>query len=101
MTSIRAFASAFNGKFAPSEPRTVGLLWAMEKQLHRSNRAVSDQIRALRLDIGSEFGLVTRAITWVLGPVALWTSRREERRLAAGKTYEPKTIVEHRNWTPA
>jgi len=78
-----------------------GLLWAMEKQLRSSNRAVSDQIRALRLEIGSEFGLVTRAISWVLGPVALWTSRREERHLAAGKTYEPKTIVEHRNWTPA
>ncbi len=78
-----------------------GLLWAMEKQLRRSNRAVSDQIRALRLDIGSEFGMVTRTISWVLGPVALWTSRREERRLAAGTTYEPKTIVEHRNWKPA
>ena len=78
-----------------------GLLWAMEKQLHRSNRAVSDQIRALRLDIGSEFGMMTRAISWVLGPVALWTSRREERRLAEGKTYEPKTIVEHRNWEHA
>ncbi len=78
-----------------------GLLWAMEKQLRRSNRAVSDQIRALRLDIGSEFGIVTRTISWVLGPVALWTSRREERQLAAGKTYEPKTIIEHRNWTPA
>ena len=78
-----------------------GLLWAMEKQLHSSNRAVSDQIRALRLDIASEFGLVTRTISWILGPVALWTSRREERQLARGKTYEPKTIVEHRNWTPA
>ncbi|HET9099673.1 MAG TPA: cobalamin-dependent protein, partial [Acidobacteriaceae bacterium] len=53
-----------------------GLLWAMEKQLHRSNRAVSDQIRALRLDIGSEFGMVTRTISWVLGPIALWSSRR-------------------------
>jgi radical SAM superfamily enzyme YgiQ (UPF0313 family) len=88
------------------EARTIrtaysGLLWAMEKQLRRSNRAVSDQIRALRLDIGSEFGIVTRAISWMLGPVALWTSRREERHLAEGKTYEPKTIVEHRNWTAA
>jgi len=78
-----------------------GLLWAMEKQLRRSNRAVSDQIRAVRLEIGSEFGIVTRAISWALGPVALWRSYHEERRLAAGKTYEPKTIVEHRNWTPA
>ncbi len=88
------------------EARTIrtaysGLLWAMEKQLHRSNRAVSDQIRALRLDIGSEFGMMTRAISWVLGPVALWASRREERCLAKGKTYEPKTIVEHRNWKHA
>jgi len=78
-----------------------GLLWAMEKQLYRSNRAISDQIRALRLDIGAEFGIVTRTISWVLGPVALWTSRHEERRLSEGKTYEPKTIVEYRNWTPA
>jgi radical SAM superfamily enzyme YgiQ (UPF0313 family) len=78
-----------------------GLLWAMEKQLHRSNRQVSDQIRAVRLEIGSEFGIVTRTISWALGPVALWTSRREEKRLAKGKTYEPKTIVEHRNWTTA
>ncbi|MHB1744195.1 MAG: B12-binding domain-containing radical SAM protein [Acidobacteriaceae bacterium] len=88
------------------EARTIrtaysGLLWAMEKQLRRSNRAVSDQIRALRLDIGSEFGMMTRAISWVLGPVALWASRREERCLAKGKTYEPKTIVEHRNWKHA
>jgi hypothetical protein len=29
----------------------------------------------------------------------LCTARREERRLAAGKTYEPPTIIERRNWT--
>jgi hypothetical protein len=27
--------------------------------------------------------------------------RREERRLAAGHTYEPRTIVERRNWSVA
>jgi hypothetical protein len=37
----------------------------------------------------------------VLGPVLLWSARREERRLAAGQTYEPPTIVERRNWTAA
>jgi hypothetical protein len=31
--------------------------------------------------------------------VLLWTARREERRLAAGHTYEPPTIIERRNWT--
>jgi hypothetical protein len=34
-----------------------------------------------------------------LGPVMLWTARREERRLANGQTYEPTTIIERRNWT--
>ena len=75
-----------------------GLLWAMERQLPSSNAAVSEQIRALRKDIECEFGTLTRAMTWVLGPLVLWTSRREQKRLAKGKTYEPKTIVEHRNW---
>jgi len=31
----------------------------------------------------------------------LWTSRREQRRLDAGKTYEPDTVIERRNWSPA
>lgn len=78
-----------------------GLLWAMEKQLRRSNPQVSDRIRGLRKDIGSEFGVLPRAMSWIFGPVALWTSHREQKRLAKGKTYEPKTIVEHRNWTRA
>jgi hypothetical protein len=34
-----------------------------------------------------------------LGPVMLWSARREERRLANGHTYEPTTIIERRNWT--
>jgi hypothetical protein len=34
----------------------------------------------------------------ILGPFVLWMARREERRLAAGKTYEPPTFVERTNW---
>jgi hypothetical protein len=37
----------------------------------------------------------------LLGPVLLWTTRREERRLARGKTYEPPTILERSNWVEA
>lgn len=37
----------------------------------------------------------------VLGPVLLWTTRREEKRLARGKTYEPPTILERSNWVEA
>ena len=74
-------------------------LWAMEKHLHGANAAVSEKIRALRKDVGREFGLVSRLATHALGPVLLWSARREEKRLAAGRTYEPRTIVERRNWT--
>ena len=75
-----------------------GLLWAMERQLRRTNAAVSRQIRALRKEIGSEFGVVTRVMAGLLGPVLLWTSRREQKQLAEGKTYEPRTFIERRNW---
>jgi len=36
-----------------------------------------------------------------VGPLMLWTARRERKRLDAGETYEPKMIVERRNWAPA
>jgi hypothetical protein len=78
-----------------------GLLWAMERQLRQSNESISNQIRSLRQEIGAEFGSLSRAMSWLLGPVILWTSRREQRQLAAGKTYEPETIIEQRNWTAA
>jgi radical SAM superfamily enzyme YgiQ (UPF0313 family) len=76
-----------------------GLLWAMEHQLRRSNQAVSAQIRALRQDLGREFGFFSRVAAAVLGPVILWSSRREQRRLERGVTYEPETVIERRNWT--
>ena len=75
-----------------------GLLWAMERQLRETNLAISQQIHALRRDLAVEFGWVSQAAARLLGPVLLWTTRREEKRLARGKTYEPKVIIEHRNW---
>lgn len=76
-----------------------GLLWAMERQLRQTDQAMSLQIRALREEIGREFGVVNRVIAGLLGPVLLWTSRREQKRLAEGKTYEPRTFIERRNWS--
>jgi radical SAM superfamily enzyme YgiQ (UPF0313 family) len=75
------------------------ILWAMERQLRRANPAVSEPIRELRQEIGREFGLGSRLMAAVLGPVMLWTSKREQRQLAEGKTYEPQTFIERRNWT--
>jgi radical SAM superfamily enzyme YgiQ (UPF0313 family) len=77
------------------------LLWAMERQMRKTNAAVSGQIRGLRKDLGREFGLLSSMAGRLLGPVLLWTSRREEKRLAAGHTYEPPTIIERRNWAEA
>jgi len=76
-------------------------LWAMEKHLRGANAAVSEQIRQLRKDVGHEFGFSSRMLTRAIGPVLLWFTRREERRLAQGITYEPPTIIERTNWSPA
>jgi len=77
-----------------------GLLWAMEHQLRKTNKSVSTEIRALRKDVGREFGPFSR-VGAALGPVALWASRREQRRQARGVTYEPDTVIERRNWSAA
>jgi radical SAM superfamily enzyme YgiQ (UPF0313 family) len=74
-------------------------LWAMEKRLKRDNPRVAQRIRALRQQIEAEFGLPTRLVRMLMGPVLLWSSKREDRRLANGVTYEPETFVERHNWT--
>jgi radical SAM superfamily enzyme YgiQ (UPF0313 family) len=73
-------------------------LWAMEKHLRKVNRNVSEEIAALRREVEKEFGNVARVASRAGGPVLLWTVRREERRLAAGRTYEPPTFLERSNW---
>ncbi len=73
-------------------------LWAMEKRLRKSNGEVSTRIRELRRQIEREFGAATRLVRTLTGPILLWTSRREDRQLAQGKTYEPPTFVDRRNW---
>jgi len=90
-------------KFEAMKLRTTynAALWAMEKRLQKTNSAVSLRIRELRREIEREFGLATRSLRMVVGPLLLWSSKREDRRLAAGKTYEPPTFVERRNWAGA
>jgi hypothetical protein len=65
------------------------------------NRGVSDRIHKLRREVEKEFPFVARLTAASLGPVLLWSTRREERRLAAGRTYEPPTFLERRNWVSA
>jgi hypothetical protein len=76
----------------------LGFLWAMEYRLKGSNPEVASKIRTLRKQMEAEFGLIARATGKILGPILWWTSRREEKRLAAGHCYEPATIIDRRNW---
>ena len=73
-------------------------LWVMERRLRKTNAAVSTRIQALRREIEHEFGAATRLVRALTGPVLLWTSKREDRQLANGKTYEPPTFIDRRNW---
>ena len=76
-------------------------LWVMEREFKKVNRSVSAQIHGLRREIEKEFPVVARLTAASLGPILLWSTRREENRLAAGRTYEPPTFVERRNWVSA
>ncbi len=76
-------------------------LWAMEREFKKVNQGVSEQIHSLRKEIEKEFPMMARLTAILLGPILLWTARREERRLASGRTYEPPTIVERSNWVSA
>ncbi len=73
-------------------------LWVMERRLRKTNATVSLKIRELRREIEREFGTFTRLIRTFTGPILLWSSKREDRQLANGKTYEPQTFVDRRNW---
>jgi hypothetical protein len=73
----------------------------MEHRVKPFNPKVAAMIRALREDMQREFGLIAVLAGKLLGPVLWWTSYREDKRLAAGQSYEPATIVDRRNWEAA
>jgi radical SAM superfamily enzyme YgiQ (UPF0313 family) len=76
-------------------------LWVMEQEFKIVNRGVSDRIHKLRREVEKEFPVVARLTAASLGPILLWATRREENRLAKGRTYEPPTFLERTNWVAA
>ena len=76
-------------------------LWVMEREFKKVNRNVSEQIHRLRREVEREFPVIARLTAASLGPILLFSARREERRLARGQTYEPPTLVDRRNWVSA
>jgi radical SAM superfamily enzyme YgiQ (UPF0313 family) len=73
-------------------------LWVMEREFKKVNRSVSERIHKLRREVEKEFPVIARLTAASLGPFLLWSTRREENRLASGRTYEPPTFIERRNW---
>jgi hypothetical protein len=45
-------------------------------------------------ELRAEFGWKSRLVSLLAGPYVYWKLRREEKRLAAGWTYEPPTFYE-------
>ena len=76
-------------------------LWVMEREFRKVDQSVSDRIHELRREVEKEFPVVARLTAASLGPILLWSTRREEKRLASGCTYEPPIFVERRNWISA
>jgi hypothetical protein len=87
---VKTLSSAYNAA-----------LWAMEREFKKVNRTVSERIHELRREVEKEFPIVARLSAASLGPILLWSTRREEHRLASGCTYEPPTFIERRNWIAA
>jgi len=73
-------------------------LWAMQRYLRGSNQAISERIAELRTQMESEFGVVSRVLNRVIGPLLLWSARREGTAYPEGRPLEPRTFVDRRNW---
>jgi radical SAM superfamily enzyme YgiQ (UPF0313 family) len=75
----------------PLRSSYAGAVWAM-KRWYRSDPRLRDKAEKLLKDIYGEFGWVTRVIAPFVGRFAYFTLKREEKRLAAGWTYEPASF---------
>ena len=71
----------------------AGALWAARRSF-RSNPTVSEKISRVLRELYREFGVKSRLAAPLLGRYLRFTITREERRLARGWTYEPKTFRE-------
>lgn len=73
-------------------------LWVMEKFYRDADAAMAGRLRSLRKELEQEFGAAAAISTRLLGPLLYLASRREERLLARGVTFEPRTCIYRRNW---
>jgi hypothetical protein len=73
-------------------------LWAMEHYLRATHRTMSGRVGELRAEIEREAGGWSRALNRAVGPLLLWSARREARIAPEGRRLEPRTFIDRRNW---
>jgi len=83
----------FTREVSPRRSAYAGAVWAMQKYYLKTPR-ISKKLARLLHTIYAEFGLLTRLIAPLIGCYLYLTLRFEERRLANGWTYEPRTYCE-------
>ena len=73
---------------------TCSAIAAAVRRDYRRNPALYAKMSHLLKEMHREFGWTSRLCAALGGPYVLWKIRQEERRLAAGWTYEPPTFYE-------
>ena len=71
----------------------AGSLWAARRWF-KGNPGVAGKMQEVLRDIYSEFGLKSRIVAPLVGRYLLMRIRREDKRLRAGRTYEPPTYYD-------
>jgi hypothetical protein len=77
----------------PLRTMYAGAVWAMKKW-YRHDKVLHQQLADLLADIYSTLGWQPRLVAPVAGRYIYWTMKKEEKRVAAGWTIEPKTFFE-------
>jgi hypothetical protein len=78
-----------------------GLLKAMERLQTENGQPGVEKIRTLREELKHAFGMNSRISEMLVGRLMYFTAKREVKRLAAGVTYEPETVIERSHWETA
>ncbi|MBN1381693.1 MAG: cobalamin-dependent protein [Deltaproteobacteria bacterium] len=77
----------------PLRSTYAGAVWAMRKWFQNDKR-IAEKADKLLQDIYAEFGWLTRTIAPIIGKFAYASLKKEDKRLAAGWTYEPACFYE-------
>jgi hypothetical protein len=77
----------------PLRSTYAGAVWAIRKWF-QNDPSLEETAEKLLEDINAAFGWKTRIVAPLIGLFALFTLKREEKRLAAGWTYEPGSFCE-------